>query len=565
VSTRVPVSRLVGRLMGMRPYLASAPTGPPGVAPPGAGPRVVVVGGGIAGASAAVILAERGFPVVICEAGDRLGGRLGAHPRTLPDGTVQWVDHGFHGFFRQYYNWRRILDRISAGPAPLLHPLGSYPVTSQRWPEEEFDRLPPTPPLSILALTLRSPSLRLRDLARADHTVGLSLLGFDAGQTYAHLDQVSAEQLLAALRLPERARVMLFNVFAHSFFNDAASMSAAELVAMFHFYFLANPEGLGMDAPHADYQSAIWTPLGRYLRQRGVQLQTGTPVTAIDRDPAGSWRVRTGSGATLTADEVVLATDAGTAARILGASPGVTSGDQRLAAVAAQPRTGPPYAVARYWLDGDVRAERAQFTSIADPGVLDSVTLYHRFEAGARSWHERTGGSVVELHAYACPPGAAAELGAAMLAELGQLWPETRRLHRVDEHCHVGTDAAGFPVGGHAATPGPRTAVPGLTLAGDWVATPFPSALMERAAATGIGAANVILAAHGYRTEPVWSVPPRGILAGRWAASMRHPSPRWAALQGPGQQGPAQQGPGQQGAGQQGPGQREPARPVRTP
>jgi isorenieratene synthase len=516
----VPVSRLVGRMAGMRPYLASAPSGPHDAVT--ARPRVVVAGGGVAGASAAVILAERGIPVVICEAADRLGGRLGAHPRTLPDGTVQWVDHGFHGFFRQYYNWRQILRRISSGPAPLLHPLGSYPVISSRWPDEEFDRLPPAPPLSILALTLRSPSLRLRELARADHAVGLSLLGFDPDQTYAHLDQLSAEQFLAALRLPERARVMLFNVFAHSFFNDAAAMSAAELVAMFHFYFLANPEGLGMDAPHADYSSAIWVPLRHYLEQRGTQIRTGTPVTAIEGGRPGHWRVRTGTGETLTAEEVVLATDAGTAARILGASPHATSADQRLAAVAAQPRTGPPYAVARYWLDGDVRQERAPFTSIADPCVLDSVTLYHRFEAGALRWHQRTGGSVVELHAYACPPGvAAAELGATMLAELGRLWPETRRLRQVDHYCQVGTDAAGFPVGGRASTPGVRTAVPGLTLAGDWVATPFPSALMERAAATGIGAANAILAARGYRTEPVWSVPPRGILARRWAAAMR--------------------------------------------
>jgi isorenieratene synthase len=504
----------------MRPYLATAPSGP------GAGasgrPRVVVAGGGIAGASAAVVLAERGIPVIVCEAADRLGGRLSANPYTLPDGTVQWVDHGFHGFFRQYYNWRQILHRISAGPAPLLHPLGSYPVISKRWPDEEFDQLPPTPPLSILALTLRSPSLRLRELAQADHTVGLSLLGFDAEQTYTHLDQVSAEQLLTALRLPERARTMLFNVFAHSFFNDAATMSAAELVAMFHFYFLANPEGLGMDAPHADYNTAIWAPLSRYLQGRGVQIQTATSVTALDHDRAGHWRVHTGSGATLAADEVVLATDAGTTGRILEASLGASSADPRLAAVAASPRTGPPYAVARYWLDGDVRPERAQFTSIADPGVLDSVTLYHRLEAGAVSWHERTGGSVVELHAYACPPGVgAAELGATMLAELGQLWPETRGLRQLDGYCRVGTDAAGFPVGGHATTPGVRTAVPGLTLAGDWVATPFPSALMERAAATGIGAANVILAAHGHRTEPVWSVPPRGLLAGRWVAAMR--------------------------------------------
>lgn len=515
------MSRLVGRMAGMHPQLATAPSGPRGAVAAGLR-NVVVAGGGIAGVSAAVVLAERGIPVVLCEAADRLGGRLGAHPHTLPDGTVQWVDHGFHGFFRQYYNWRHILRRISTGPVPLLYPLGSYPVISARWPDEEFDRLPPTPPVSILALALRSPSLRLRDLMRADHAAGLSLLGFDAEQTYAHLDQVSAEQLLAALRLPERARVMLFNVFAHSFFNEATAMSAAELVAMFHFYFLANPEGLGMDAPHADYQSAIWAPLRRYLEQRGAQIETGTSVTKLDRDPAGYWRVHTGTGATLTADEVVLATQAGTAARILGASACATSSDPRLAAVAAQPRTGPPYAVARYWLDGDVGPARAQFTSIAGPEVLDSVTLYHRFEAGARHWHERTGGSVAELHAYACPSGVAAtELGAAMRAELGRLWPETRGLKPVDECCHVGTDAAGFPVGGHATTPGVRTAVPGLTLAGDWVATPFPCALMERAAATGIRAANYILAARGYRTEPVWSVPPRGILAGRWVAAMR--------------------------------------------
>ena len=515
-----PVSRLVGRMAGMRPYLASAPSGPRGAATDR--PRVVVAGGGIAGVSAAVVLAERGIPVLVCEAADRLGGRLAAHPRTLADGTVQWVDHGFHGFFRQYYNWRRILRRVSTGPAPLLQPLGSYPVISARWPDEEFDHLPPAPPLSILALALRSPSLRLRELARADHTVGRSLLGFDAGQTYADLDQVSAEQLLAALRLPERARVMLFNVFAHSFFNDAASMSAAELVAMFHFYFLGNPEGLGMDAPHADYHNAIWAPLSRYLEQRGAQIQTGIQVTAVDRDRAGHWRVHTGTGGTLTADEVVLATDAGTTARILAASPCATSADHQLAAVAGRPRTGPPYAVARYWLDGDVRQERAQFTSIADPGVLDSVTLYHRFEVAARSWHRRTGGSVVELHAYACPSGvAAAELGATMLAELGRLWPEIRGLRQLDRYCRVGTDAAGFPVGGHASTPGVRTDVLGLTLAGDWVSTPFPSALMERAAATGIGAANTILAARGYRTEPVWSVPPRGLLASRRPAAPR--------------------------------------------
>ena len=47
-------------------------------------------------------------------------------------------------------------------------------------------------------------------------------------------------------RAPE-ARQMLFSVFAHSFFNPEERMSAADLVAMFHFYFLGNPEGLVFD------------------------------------------------------------------------------------------------------------------------------------------------------------------------------------------------------------------------------------------------------------------------------------------------------------------------------
>ena len=512
------MSRLVGRFAGVRPHVISARPGRrTGTEVPAApAPTVVVVGGGIAGVSAAVVLAERGVPVVLCEAGRRLGGRLGTDAHTLPDGTVQQVDHGFHGFFRQYYNWSRILDRASTGPEPLLHPLNSYPVISARWPAEEFDRLPPTPPLSIVALALRSPSLRLRELAHANLRLGLGLLRFDPKETYDSLDQVSAEEFLDDLRLSPRARSMLFNVFAHSFFNDAKSMSAAEMVAMFHFFFLGNPEGLGMDAPRADYQSAIWAPLRAYLEQRGTRVETGTPVVRLERlERAPAWRVHTAAGAPLTADEVVLAADAGAAARILGASPDATADDPRLAAVAATPRTGPPYAVARFWLDGDVDATRAQFTSVADPGLLDSVTLYHRFETGARQWHERTGGSVVELHAYAGPAGvSAADLGAEMLAELRTLWPETARLRPVDQRARVGADAAGFPIGPHGITPGVGTQVPGLMLAGDWVATPFPSALMERSAATGILAANTILAAHGYVTESLWSVPPRGMLAG---------------------------------------------------
>ncbi|MGA8114148.1 MAG: FAD-dependent oxidoreductase [Actinocatenispora sp.] len=518
---RPELSRLVGRAWGMTRRRQMGPVEGAGRSRSSDPPRVVVVGAGVAGMSAAIVLAERGVPVTVCEAADRPGGRLSATPYRLGDGSVQLVDHGFHGFFRQYYNWRGILDRIDGG-RDLLRPLGSYPVISHRWPDEEFDRLPPTPPLSTAALVARSPSLRLRDLARADHRVALSMVGFDARQTYRYLDRTSAADLLDAMRLPARARATLFNVFAHSFFNDAAAMSAADLVAMFHFYFLGNPEGLGMDAPRADHQTAIWTPLAEHLTRHGGELRCGTAVAGIHTGRGTRWQVRTVDGSTLAADRVVLATDVVSAGRILAGSPALTAGDTRLAAVAARPPVGPPYAVARYWLSGDVAADRAQFTSIGDPGVLDSVTLYHRIDEQAGRWHERTGGAVVELHAYACPAGVPAdELGETMRAELAGFWPEVTGLTVLDRRCHVGTDAAGFPVGGHPQRPGVRTRLTGVGLAGDWVGVPVPSALMERAATTGILAANVVLSGLGGPVEPVWSVPPRGMLADRWAAQCR--------------------------------------------
>lgn len=502
------VSRWLGGLAGIRPTLQLHPGTRRSVATPSG--RVLVVGAGVAGMSAAVVLAERGIDVVVYEAAETIGGRLGTTWYRLPDGTRQPVDHGFHGFFRQYYNWRRMLSRIGTDQ-PVLRPLGSYPVVSRDWPDEQFDRLPPTPPLSIAALVRRSPSLRIAELVRVEHTLARELLTYDRRGTYRRLDEVTAESFLAGLGLSRRARAMLFDVFAHSFFDDAARMSAAELVAMFHFYFLANPEGLGMDAPRADHRTAIWDPLAAHLRRHGGMVVTGRGVESLE-PIGGGWRVHT-AGRTVAAESVIVATDAASAATLFAASPEITAVDPRLARVVAEPLVGPPYAVARCWLTTPVDARRAMFTSIGDPGVLDSVTRYELVEPYARRWSEDTGGSVLELHAYACDEDADVDtVAATMLAELGALWPETADAGVVDLRCQVGRNAAGFPVGGHAWRPGVRTDVPGVLLAGDWVDLPVPSALMERAATTGILAADAILAAHGHPVEPVWSVPTRGLL-----------------------------------------------------
>ncbi|MCT2278626.1 FAD-dependent oxidoreductase [Micromonospora chalcea] len=512
------LSQVVGRLIGVREHVVD-PGG-------GGAPRVprpvpaLVVGGGIAGMSAAVVLAERGVAVTVLEAAPHLGGRLGAWPEELPDGA-QRNEHGFHAFFRQYWNWRSILRRVDPALG-FLKPIPGYPILSEQWPTEEFGKLPPAPPANLLALLLRSPSLRLADLRSMDRDAALPLLTYDPVRTYEEFDERTADELLASLRLPDRARAMLFEVFSHSFFNHEAEMSAAEMIAQFHFYLLGNPEGLAFDCPDRDYATAIWEPLTRHVEKHGGRVLTGAPAARLDRTAEG-WRVTGADGDVWEAPHVVLAVDPPALAALVAASPGLVAAAPGLVArMPAFGTPGPPYAVARYWMDGDVRPDRAVFSGVSRQPTLDSVTLYHRLEDEPRRWAERTGGSVVELHAYACEPDVPAdELAARMLRELTALWPEVADLRVRELRARVEAQAPAFTPGSHAGRPGVETDAAGLYLAGDGIRTEFPSALMERSAATGIIAANHILRAEGAAAEPVRSIRPRGLLAGRAPSKRR--------------------------------------------
>ena len=250
-----------------------------------------MVGGGIAGISAAVVLAERGVAVTLLEAAPTLGGRLGAWPHTLPDGTEQVVEHGFHAFFRHYYTWRDVLRRIDP-ELGFLRPVGGYPVVSRTWPPEDLTGLPAAPPLNLLALFARSPSLGSARPARFRHrTRDPSSWPTTASRTTARFDDMPAAEFLAGLGMSDRAQAMLFEAFARSFFAQPGSLSAGELIAMFHYYFLGNPEGIGFDAPDTDYLTCIWAPFAAYLDKHGAQVRTGAPARMLSPADGHHWRV----------------------------------------------------------------------------------------------------------------------------------------------------------------------------------------------------------------------------------------------------------------------------------
>lgn len=470
----------------------------------------VVIGGGLAGIAAAVVLAERGVGVTLLERENFLGGRAGAWPDRLRDGTAFDMERGFHAFFRQYYNLRQLLRRVDP-ELGFLKPTTDYPILTPTG-NESFAGLTHAPLLNVAKLTWRTDTLGIRDLMKVNVPAALAMLRFDFGQTYAAFDQVTAGAYLDSLNFPAVARQRLLHVFAHSCFNPQTDMSAADLLQMLHFYFTANYDGLVFDVADRPFSRGIFHPLGDLLYKLGAVVRLGVSARALVQRDA-SWAVETDQD-TLAADLVVLATEVNGVKAIVGESRGLADADWRRQIEAL--RVTNAFAVWRLWLDRPVAAGRAGFAGTAGVGPLDNISVYENLEDESRAWAVRTGGSVVELHAYALPTGTdEARLKGQLLGGLHALYPETAGAALIEERFLLRQDCPAFAPGSYALRPEVRTPFRGLTLAGDFVRLPFPSALMERAASAGFLAANTLLDEVGVAPEPLWSVAVRGPMAAR--------------------------------------------------
>lgn len=72
---------------------------------------IIIIGGGVAGMTAALHLAERGLKPLILEAGERVGGRLSGKEEININGWKFPNEHGVHGVWSSYVNLKAMLRR----------------------------------------------------------------------------------------------------------------------------------------------------------------------------------------------------------------------------------------------------------------------------------------------------------------------------------------------------------------------------------------------------------------------------------------------------------------------
>jgi isorenieratene synthase len=479
------------------------------------GTRVVVIGGGIAGIAAACTLAERGVSVILLERSDQLGGRMATNQRA--SGAPAGGDDPFHvgpftAIHRHYYNVRALLRRIDP-ELVSLRGLDDYPVLGPDGAHESFANLPSSAPLNVMALIRRTPFVSLSDLRGLSTERTRQLLLFDPQKHYAAHDGLSAGAFLDALGLPPRAREMLFRVFTHAVFNDESTLSASEMLASLHFYFLGNPEGMLFDVLEEPASDAVFAPMARHLRSIGVEVRTGVAALSVARDRGDRVRVTTSSGDTLDASGLVLAQHVLGVQALVAASPDLQA-DAGFVRAIDELAASPSYAMWRLFLDAPLDEGRKPFASVAGLGLLDTISLHDRFEGESRRYALRTGGAVVQLQSFAIPSDKRDEdVKAELLASLHALYPETARATVVHDELVRRADCPAFAPGSWALRPRVATPYGNIALAGDYVKLPFPSALMERAAASGLLAANLLLDRWDVRGETVYTIPPRGFVS----------------------------------------------------
>lgn len=174
-----------------------------------------------------------------------------------------------------------------------------------------------------------------------------------------------------------------------------------------------------------------------------------------------------------------------------------------------------PFAVCRFWFDRDFNWDHSYFTSLSGYQLTDSITLYHRIQEQYIDWAQRTGGSVVELHAY-CYKEKDFPTQQALLTtfeqELYEIVPQLQEATMLHRELVNQKNFSGYPPNSYADRPETSTDIPNLLFAGDWVKLPFPSGLMERAISSGLLAANEVLHREGLQRRSLLSVNPEGVL-----------------------------------------------------
>lgn len=439
--------------------------------------EVVVVGGGLAGVSAACALAERGARVTLLEQRPFVGGRVYSFRDRVTGDECDNGQHVFLGCCTEFLAFLRRLgveDRVflqSRMRATWLLP-GGEESTLAAWP------LPS--PFHILG-----PFLRLGHLSMGDKLGilrGLRRIRKIGPEERASLDARTFQSWLEEHGQSPVAISRFWNHFVVSTLNEVASrVSAALAIMVYQDGLMRGTTDANIGFARVGLSSVFAEAAKAYVESRGGAFRFGERVVEVQVEGDRVTGLRTAAGHSVTAEAYVVALPFHEVPCVM---PKAWSGRLPFAhAAALQPS---PILNVHLWLDRDVLEH--EFVGLLD-GPLHWVFNKSRILRGS-------GGSYLSVTISAArewSPLAQEEVVRRTLHELRRYLPAAREA-QVRHSVVVKESAATFSAvpGTAALRPTARTPIANLFLAGAWTDTGWP-ATMEGAVRSGVTAAAAVL------------------------------------------------------------------------
>jgi squalene-associated FAD-dependent desaturase len=454
------------------------------------GRRAVVVGGGLAGITAAIALREAGVGVTLLESRPWLGGATCSFSR-----RELVIDNGQHVFLRCCTSYRELLARLGVTGSVSIQDRFDVTVLSPGGGRARLRRSALPGPLHLGAALARYRFLSVPERIRVARAAA-AMRALDPARP--GLDAQRLGDWLSARGQNEHARRKLWDLFIVSALNvdgDNASVPLAATVLKTALLGGRSAADIGVAT----------VPLGvlhgqaaaRLLGRLGADIRLGTKAVAVERSPRGGFRVELASGAdgrtscdgaVVEADGVILAVPAGPAARLAGPL------GARGAAQWEELGTSP---IVNVHVVYGQRVTRLPFAAAVDSPVQ---WVFDKTRTAGLQAGQYLAVSLSAADGYVDVPTAA--LRERFLPALEQLFPAAAGA-RVTDFFVTRERRATFrqAPGSTTLRPAAATALPGLVLAGAWTDTGWPDT-MEGAVRSGRTAAAELMQVLAVQAAP---------------------------------------------------------------
>lgn len=440
---------------------------------------VLIVGGGIAGLTCAMGLRGTGLRTMVLEGDERLGGRASSWTDPV---TGDPVHIGPHIFLDQYPNFFALLDACGTRDKVVWEQDGCF-VTMVDGRREIPIRASGLPaPYHYVPSLLADPEVSLPDLVSNWPIIELAL-GADE-DAVRRLDSLDARTLLREVGVTKRFIERFWAFTALAIMNVPLERCSAGALLRFYRYML------GQDQLRVGFASTglgdLYAPQCQALLEAdGATVRTNARVRELTMDAGRVSGVVLDDGTRITASHVVCALPP-TALRNLARPEWSDVAPFRdLAKFKPVPYIAPYLWFdrkltrrqfwARVWREGDYNCDFYDLSNI-NRGYRQRPSIITSNVIGSERIGDVDDQTIIDK----------------TLDELAEYLPEAKEARLV--HAFVSR----IPMAIHAPEPGTealrpsvKTSIAGLYLAGDWVATGFPSS-MESAAAGGWLAAEAI-------------------------------------------------------------------------